>query len=194
MSMMTLSPVRAMRGVTIGVGLFVGLFAGGARPVGAQGAEATRVRSPEASYQAPAATRGSGPNGATMRCKDGSHPAANAPATACASRGGVMFRYPLVVVPTAVPAGETERVIPVPAGARPREGARARGVGSDAATARAGTERGATTVPGPRRAERPPADATLLCGDGTYVRADTASARCGAHGGVKLRLRPRATN
>lgn len=190
MSMMTLSPVRAMRGVTIGVVLLVGLVGGSARAVGAQGtegAEAMRVRSPEASYRAPAATRGSGPGGATMRCKDGSHPAADAPATACDARGGVLVRYPLVVVPAPVPAGETERVIPVPAGARPREGARDRG---PAATARAGA---ATEEAGPRRAARPPADATLLCGDGTYVRADTASARCGAHGGVKLRLLKRGS-
>jgi len=187
MSRMTLSPVRAMRGVTIGVVLLVGFIGGSARAVGAQGAEATRVRSPEASYRAPAATRGSGPNGATMRCKDGSHPAAHAPATACDARGGVLVRYPLVVVPAPVPAGETERVIPVPAGARPREGGRDRG---PAVTARAGA---ATEETAPRRAARPPADATLLCGDGTYVRADTASARCGAHGGVKLRLLKRGS-
>lgn len=186
MSRMTLSPVRAMRGVTIGVVLLVGLVAGASRAVGAQGAEATRVRSPEASYQAPAATRGSGPNGATMRCKDGSHPAANAPATACDARGGVLVRYPLVVVPAAVPAGERERVIPVPAGARPRAGVR--DGGATAATAPGGTE-----GTGPQRAVRPPADATLLCGDGTYVRADTTSARCGAHGGVRLRFRRRGT-
>lgn len=43
----------------------------------------------------------------------------------------------------------------------------------DAATARGG---------------QPPAGATLLCVNGSYVVADTSSARCAQAGGVRLRF------
>jgi len=177
--MTTLSEGSPMRGVVTGMA-FVGLVLGWAHVGQAQ----ERVRAPEASYQAPAATRGAGPNGATMRCKDGSHPAATAPATACDARGGVLARYPLLAMPASPPRG-AETVIPVPAAARPRDGQLSRGTAPTGTTARAAAPSGAE---GPRRAVRPAADATLLCGDGTFVRADTASARCAAHGGVKLRF------
>jgi hypothetical protein len=183
--MTTLSQGSPMRGVVTGMAC-VGLVLGWARVGEAQ----ERVRTPEASYQAPAATRGAGPNGATMRCKDGSHPAATAPATACDARGGVLARYPLVATPAAPPRG-AETVIPVPAAARPRDGARVRGATT---TSPAASTTPPAETPGPRRAVRPPADATLLCGDGTFVRADTASARCAAHGGVKLRFLKRGTS
>ncbi|HRN53405.1 MAG TPA: hypothetical protein PK788_07905, partial [Gemmatimonadaceae bacterium] len=37
---------------------------------------------------------GSGPNGATLRCKDGSYPTAGAPDSACDGKGGVLVRFP----------------------------------------------------------------------------------------------------
>lgn len=138
---------------------------------------ATKVHAPEASYRAPAEMRGTGPGGATLRCADGSHPAPMAPASACATRGGVLFRYPLRTSPTASGAGGEATEIPVPPAARAR-------TTSGATTHRADAARGDT----PRRAPRPPSDATLLCDDGTFIRADSASARCAAHGGVKLRF------
>lgn len=184
--MTTLSQGSPMRGMVTGV-VFAGLVLGGARV----GAAQERVRAPEASYQAPAATRGAGPNGATMRCKDGSHPAVTAPATACDARGGVLVRYPLLTTPVTPARGE-ETVLPVPAAARPRDGVLGRGTTTSTRTTASATA--PVETPGPRRAVRPPADATLLCGDGTFVRADTASARCAAHGGVKLRFLKRGTS
>lgn len=171
----------------------IGLLLGGAfvltaaHPLRAQ----EKVRAPEASYQAPAETRGAGPNGATMRCKDGTHPAATAPASACDARGGVLVRYPLLTVPAAPMSGGEETVIPVPRGARGAEGAMAARDGRGGGATAAGRDAGRDA---PRRVTRPPADATLLCTDGTYVRADTTSARCGAHGGVRLRFQRRGTS
>lgn len=126
-------------------------------------------------------TVGTGPDGATLRCRDGSYPAPKAPESACAEKGGVLVRFPLRhVPPTAASVAET-RIAPrveahatepdtaVPAGFIPfavRRSAR-------------------DTLTGP------PAGATLLCKDGTYVVRDTSAARCQARGGLKLRFETR---
>jgi hypothetical protein len=100
----------------------------------------------------------------------------------------VLVRYPLVPVPgprgrpapatVRAPAPTATPATPAPA-VTPAPGA-------------TGTTSGAT--PGARPAPPPP-DATLLCNDGTFIQADTASSRCGTHGGVRGRFpfRPRAT-
>lgn len=142
-------------------------------PIGAQTAEA---RSGDASYRAPGTVVGTGPNGATLRCRDGSHPAPMAPDAACQGKGGVLLRYPVrrTAAPSATPALVTAPAAPtIPA---PTPPARVRPTGDGVIPAR-----------------RPPADATLLCVDGTFITADTAAAACGAHGGVKVRLLKRGT-
>jgi hypothetical protein len=132
---------------------------------------------------APAGTRGAGPNGATLRCRDGSHPAPGAADAACADKGGVAARYPLIPIPGAPPAEQR---------------AAARRAASEAAQkkATAAEVRAAPPTVGPRNAtvvpvEPRPADATLLCNDGTVIRADTTATRCATHGGLKGRFTPR---
>lgn len=146
----------------------------GATPLRAQTAEA---RSADESYRAPGTVTGTGPNGATIRCRDGSHPAPMAPDAACGTKGGVLLRYPLRRTPA---ASATPSLVAAPAAPKvlmPKPPARVRPAGDG-------------VIPAPR----PPADATLLCGDGTYIKVDTTAAACGAHGGVKLRFLKRGTN
>lgn len=131
----------------------------------------------DSSYRAPASVRGAGPNGATLRCRDGSHPAPLAPETACDGKGGVAIRYPRIATP-APPQGAatpTARTAPTALQAEPE-----------------------APAPTPSRANvridaaRPPADATLHCNDGTFIRADTSVARCASHGGLRARITRRA--
>lgn len=128
--------------------------------------------------RAPAALRGAGPNGATLKCRDGSHPAANAPTSACDGRGGVLLRYPMLRTPaSANTSANASAVVRAPAPPRP------------VAAPHQPTVRGAPTptVPlGP-----PPEDATMACRDGTMIRRDTTTAACASHGGIALRFRPR---
>lgn len=136
------------------------------------------MRSPEASYRAPAVVRGAGPNGATLQCRDGSFPAPAAADAACDRHGGVLARFPLIRQPG--PSTAADLRLPTPA---------------------AVTDEAALVAPPPvtpRRADvlvrvpSRPSDATAVCADGTYIRADSAvTARCATHGGVHLRFAPR---
>lgn len=141
-------------------------------------AQQTTVRTPEASYRAPGTVRGAGPNGATRQCRDGTYVTVPSSDAACDRHGGVLARFPLLrqpgpstsaaiqapVVPVAV--AEPELLAPVPAT----------------------PSRATSLVKAPVR----PTDATALCRDGTYVRADTAvTTRCLDHGGLQLRFAPR---
>lgn len=154
----------------------VGLLLAGmvlASPLHAQTAEA---RSGDPTYRAPGTVTGSGPNGATIRCRDGSHPAPMAPDAACATKGGVLLRYPLrrTAAPSSAPALLAAPATPTfPA---PKPPARVRPAGDGVVPVR-----------------RPPADATLLCMDGTFITTDTSAAACGAKGGVKARFLKRGT-
>jgi hypothetical protein len=131
------------------------------------------------------APRGTGPNGATLRCRDGSYPAAGAPESACDGKGGVLARFP----------------VSRPAQNRPAEAARARPTATPAARpdsaalsrlpANNADQRAAAGVTS--ASARRPEGATLLCNDGTYVVRDTASVRCAQKGGVKLRFVTRRT-
>lgn len=146
-----------------------------AAPAAAQSANATQAPTgtPAAAARPPLAERleGTGPNGAAMRCRDGSfHPADAAP-TACDARGGVLVRFPLKRTPIAPP----------PAARKPAsvpESEPLPGAALQAPT----TSRANVLVP----AERPPAGATIQCRDGTFVVSDTASARCNGRGGVRF--------
>lgn len=148
---------------------FVGALAGvvllttAAAAQGAPAPAAARVRPAER-------VTGTGPSGATMRCRDGSYVTTTAD-DACAAKGGVLVRYPLRRVPE--PPPERARVAaptvaPTPSEAAPAEPAPA--------------SRANVVVP----AERAPANATFLCHDGTYIVADTSRARCATRGGVRL--------
>jgi hypothetical protein len=144
---------------------------------------------PVASAQAPAATptpgaaearedrrgritpsnlRGLGPNGATLRCRDGSYPVPFAPESACDGKGGVMVKFRVIGTPAPVP----EPVLPA-APAAVREPAPTRP-----------PSRANEFIPAPTR----PQGATLLCRDGTYIVADTSAGRCASHRGVKVRF------
>lgn len=146
--------------------------------------------SPASAQQAPrsapdSAVVGHGPNGATLRCRDGSYPSAGAPDSACDTKGGVLARFPVVRRPAATPAAQVRKAPPArdprlttrdttpPEGFVTHEEMRRQ---VQAANARGG---------------RPPEGATLLCANGTYVVADTAAARCAQAGGVRLRFEPR---
>lgn len=75
----------------------VAVLLGAASALPAQQASATLApaRAADSAYRAPALVQGTGPGGATLRCRDGSHPAPNAPDAACQDRGGVLLRYPV---------------------------------------------------------------------------------------------------
>ncbi len=130
-----------------------------------------------------AAVRGFGPNGATLRCRDGFHPTPGATDAACAQRGGVAARYPLRQTPqraanaVADPASAARETQP----ARPDSTAKPAGFESYAQRrARADSINAAIS--------RPPQGATLPCGDGSWIVNDTTAARCAARGGVRVAL------
>ena len=144
-------------------------------PLPAQDAALAAPRSADSSSRAPAALRGAGPNGATLKCRDGSHPTANAPASACDGKGGVLLRYPMLRIPARPSAPAT---VKAPEAPRPTAPTRPTTLRADPPT----------TVP----TGEPPADATQICRDGTMIRVDTTAAACAARGGVALRLRRRS--
>jgi hypothetical protein len=112
---------------------------------------------------------GTGPNGAKLRCRDGSYPAANAADNACDAKGGVLVRFPLRRVP--------ERAGPMPRAAAP----------AVPAPPADPTPEPALRATAPRApAQTVPANATLLCVDGTFIVSDTASVRCAGKGGVSV--------
>ncbi|MBL8996614.1 MAG: hypothetical protein JNL44_04770 [Gemmatimonadetes bacterium] len=122
--------------------------------------------------------RGAGPNGATLRCRDGSYPAALAPDSACEGKGGVLVRFPLLRTPqNGTPAVRATGPRPLPGDT----------VVTPAIKLDPVPDRSNVLVP----AELPPADATLQCGDGTYVVRDTSSTRCAGKGGVAMIFPPR---
>ncbi|MBK7907630.1 MAG: hypothetical protein IPJ78_13860 [Gemmatimonadetes bacterium] len=123
------------------------------------------------SARAPDRVTGTGPGGATLRCRDGSYLVGPTDDGACAAKGGLLVRFPLRRVP--------ERTVRPAAAAVPEPPTRAQ----DAVPPDAVMEnRARVVIP----AEPPPANATFQCRDGTYVVADTSRARCGARGGVRL--------
>jgi len=117
---------------------------------------------------------GTGPNGAKMRCKDGSYPAVNAPDAACDTKGGILVRFPLRRTPARGP--ELRSAGPV---APPKDSG-----STPALKVEPTPDRSRVVVP----AELPPANATMQCGDGTYVVRDTSSVRCTGKGGVAIRF------
>ncbi len=123
---------------------------------------------------------GSGPNGATIRCGDGSHPAPNAAATACDGKGGVALRYPMRAQPT--PVAQPAQAAPVRGGAQ-------RATAPEAPAAQPWSEQTAAARAA-NRAAMPTRETTLQCNDGSFIARDTSSARCTSHGGVKARFNP----
>lgn len=138
---------------------------------------------------------GMGPNGATLRCRDGFLPPAGAPDAACQGHGGVLARFPLRRTPS--------RATEAQATARAEAEARERERGSSSSNAAMAAARADSTRPTGfepyavrraradslnRAAATPPAGATLLCTDGTWIVRDTTQARCASHGGLRLIL------
>ncbi|MBX3132004.1 MAG: hypothetical protein KF689_01290 [Gemmatimonadaceae bacterium] len=153
-----------------------------AAPLGAQQAPPTETAVPASA----GTVRGTGPNGATLRCRDGFYPSPGAADAACATRGGVLVRFP-----TTHNADRRGVAIEQPGAVSERRGIVAPEAQSDSA------KPAATQVPWAEQqararaeAQQPvvPIGARLLCGDGTYVVADTSSVRCAGRGGVRLRL------
>jgi hypothetical protein len=125
-------------------------------------------------------TEGSGPNGATMRCKDGSYPPNGAPDSACDGKGGILVRFPLRRFPQASTA---PKLVAAPSAPRaPVDTATANALLREPPMVNRAKEF--------RPAERPPANAALQCNDGSYVVSDTTSARCATRGGVMTRFAP----
>jgi hypothetical protein len=121
---------------------------------------------------------GTGPNGAKMRCRDGSYPSPNAADTACDAKGGILVRFPLERVPARAPALGRVKAPVLDAPKDP----------STDAALRAPIRRASDpVVPAPA----PPPDATLMCADGTFIVADTVRARCASRGGVSLIFPPK---
>jgi hypothetical protein len=130
--------------------------------------------------------RGTGPNGATLRCRDGFYPAPGAADAACAARGGVLVRFP-----TTHNADRRGASLEAPRGAVAERRGTLPTPRADSAAPPAGVTPWAEQQAKAREEGRrgpAPLGARLLCTDGTYVVADTSSARCANHGGVQLRL------
>jgi hypothetical protein len=131
---------------------------------------------------------GSGPNGATLRCKDGSYPAPGAADSACDGKGGVLVRFPVRRAPELRAAGEARTE---PAAVRQAREARARQGAAPDTTPPEGfvpwRDRRARAAE-EATAARMPAGATMRCADGTWIVRDTTSSRCAPHRGVELRI------
>lgn len=153
----------------------------------AAGTQAAPSATADASVREPASWVGAGPRGATLRCRDGSFPVPRAPDSACDDKGGVAVRFPLKPVPgpSAPPPPPAVRAAATSAPTRPTAA-----TSTPAATAPTAAAN-APSVSRPQ-AVRVPDDATLLCQDGTIIRADTVATRCGPHGGLRVRF-PRRT-
>jgi hypothetical protein len=119
----------------------------------------------------PTDLRGLGPNGATLRCRDGSYPAPFAPESSCDAKGGVLVKFRVRGTPAPLPAPPAAPAAPAsvtaPLMERPPSKAN-------------------TVIAAPVK----PEGATLLCRDGTFVVADTSAIRCAQRGGVKVRFLP----
>jgi hypothetical protein len=162
------------------------LLAASALCLGATAAQAQQATQPAPRTKAPdAAMVGHGPNGATLRCRDGSYPAPGAADSACEGKGGVLVRFPLVRRPEAASATRQQNTPPA---RDPRLTARDTILPDGVITHEAMRRQveAANALGG-----RPPAGATLLCVNGTYVVADTSSTRCAQAGGVRLRFESR---
>jgi hypothetical protein len=160
----------------IAASLLAGFATLGPRPVLAQ----------QAPQAAPSATVvGHGPNGATLRCRDGSYPTPGAPDSACDAKGGVLTRFPVVRRPAAS-TGAAVRA------ARPARDPRLSTRDTTPPEGFVSHEEMRRQVQAENaRGGRPPEGATLLCANGTYVVADTSATRCAQAGGVRLRFEPR---
>lgn len=135
---------------------------------------------------------GVGPNGATLRCRDGFYPSPGAPDSACQDRGGVLVRFPLRRTPSRA------------AEARASAARDAQARSARSTTASAASRADSTVPPGfepyavrraradsiNRAATTPPAGATLLCMNGTWIVRDTTQSRCASHGGVRVMMPP----
>lgn len=144
-------------------------------------AAAQPARAQQTETAVPVNGTGRGPNGATLRCKDGSYPAPGAADSACDGKGGVLVRFPArrtppppaaAAAPTRPAPPRTVRDTTPPEGFVPWRERRARAAAEDAQL-------------------RIPEGATLRCRDGEWILRDSTTARCAAHGGVQLRVAPR---
>ncbi len=146
-----------------------------AAPLGAQRAGASPA--PDTTARSiPTNLAGMGPGGATLRCRDGSYPVAFAPETACDGKGGVLIRFRVrgTPPPPAAPvAAPLQSPVPVDIAAP--------------ADPPLPPSRANVRI----EAEPMPRGTTLICGDGTYVVADTSALRCASRGGVKVRFATR---
>lgn len=158
------------------------LLATAALLVGATSIEAQQATSAPRTKAPDAAMVGHGPNGATLRCRDGSYPSPGAADSACDGKGGVLVRFPLVRRPADVSAARTQNAPPAQdPRLTARDTIRPDGVITHEAMRR--EVEAANALGG-----RPPAGATLLCVNGSFVIADTSSVRCAQAGGVRLRF------
>ncbi|MDP1890649.1 MAG: hypothetical protein Q8K55_07110 [Gemmatimonadaceae bacterium] len=148
----------------------------------AAAAQAPRPAPPPAPAAMPTAAR---PLGATIKCRDESWAPPASDASACASHGGVKYRFVEKVPPppakTRPDAGQTRATTPPPPSKNAIAPA-AQAVQAASATQRA-RDAGAAKAP-----TGPPPDATLLCKDGTYLSGSADAARCAAHGGFVAKL------
>ena len=147
-------------------------------------AQATRPAPPAPPAASPTPVR---PPGSTIKCNDESWAPAGSLASACDVHGGVKYRF-------------VEKLTPPPSKTRPdsaqtRMPPPSKGV---VAIPEGGTpiQPNASATPGVREASArqapaaPPAGATLLCVDGTYLTGTAEPARCTAHGGLVAKLPP----
>lgn len=147
-----------------------------AAPASAQQEPPARVP-PPAPAARPVETR---PVGSVLRCKDGVWAPAGATDASCASHGGVGYRLRQIIPPPAALARpETTTTAAVPA---PPTGSGLVEQSTVTTIRPSATRAGVQQQKGPPG--RPPADATLLCMDGTFLTGAAEPSRCSSHGGL----------
>jgi hypothetical protein len=152
---------------------------GGAASVLAQGAPSSKPAPPAAPTRPRIDL--SRPEGSTIKCKDGTWAPKGADASACDAHRGLAYRLPEIIKPPAAkPRPDADQPRPTPPSApEVVGGAKATG---DATPSNMSGAAGRETAPPPNAA--PPANAVMLCRDGTYLSGERIASRCDAHGGL----------
>ncbi|MDQ8155596.1 MAG: hypothetical protein P3B98_13160 [Gemmatimonadota bacterium] len=116
------------------------------------------------------------PDGATIKCKDGSWAPKGADASACDAHRGLAYRLPEITTPPAAkPRPDAGQARPTPPNAPEVVGG---------ARDASGSARSSADIAERPAAAPPPSNAVMLCRDGTYLSGERVASRCDSHGGL----------
>ena len=127
----------------------------------------------------PPAVNTTRPAGSMIRCVDGTWAPKGGTPAACDAHKGMAYRYPEVTAPPAAkarPDAGITKLAPPPA---PQSD-----VAPPPVTASRALTASAKAVTPPPPPPTPPANATVVCKDGTFLSGERVASRCDAHGGL----------